>query len=88
VLPWRGTGPAAHSPAARGLRALLRANAGETLPPRELVRLENWKAERDRTNTVVMFDPAMGPNEASPEHGGFYYAPRKESTPADEYYQT
>ena len=87
VLPWVGVGPASHSPAARGLRALHRVNAGETLTPRNQVTFENWKAERDATNTVVMFDPDMGPNPASPEHGGFYYAPRKTSTPPGEYYQ-
>jgi hypothetical protein len=87
VLPWRGTGPAAHSPAARGLRALFRIEAGETLAPRDLVRFENWKAERDRTNTVVMYDPNVGPNPASPEHSGFYYAPRRSDTPPGVYYQ-
>jgi hypothetical protein len=51
------------------------------------ITFENWKAERDETGTVVMYDPEMGPNPASPEHGGFYYAPRKKSTPEGVYYQ-
>lgn len=87
VLPWLGVGPAAHSPAARGLRALARVRAGETLTPRNEVTFRNWLAERDGTGTVVMYDKDMGPNPASPEHGGFYYAPRRTDTPIDEYYQ-
>jgi hypothetical protein len=87
VLPWMGTGPAAHSPAARALRALVRINAGETLTERKMTTFLNWKAERDATNTVVMYDPEMGPNPASPTWGGFYYAPRKASTPEGVYYQ-
>lgn len=87
VLPWLGLGPAAHSPAARGLRALARVRAGETLTPRNEVTFRNWLAERDRTNTVVMYDKGRGPNPASPEHGGLYYAPRRKDTPEDQYYQ-
>lgn len=87
VLPWLGLGPAAHSPAARGLRAVARVRAGETLTPRNDVTFRNWLAERDRTNTVVMYDKDMGPNPASPEHGGLYYAERREDTPPEQYWQ-
>src|SRR4051794_34925864 len=42
VLPWLGIGPAAHSPAARGLRALARVRAGEKLTARNEVTFRNW----------------------------------------------
>jgi hypothetical protein len=103
VLPWRGIGPAAHSPAARGLRAQLRIEAvaeeqgisrdeaaEQELSGRNLITYRNWKAERDATDTVVMFDRDLGPssdNPASPEHGLLYYAKRREDTPKDQYYQ-
>ncbi|NUR00379.1 MAG: hypothetical protein HOY79_28775 [Streptomyces sp.] len=61
--------------------------AKRELGPRNLTTFENWLADRDRTNTVVMYDPDRGPNPASPEHGGFYYAERRQDTPEDQYYQ-
>jgi hypothetical protein len=86
-LPWLGVGPAAHSPAARGLRALKRVREGATLTDANRVTFENWKAKMDRDGLVVMYDPAVGPNEASPSAGGFYYAKRRPDTPEDEYFQ-
>jgi hypothetical protein len=85
-LPWLGVGAAAHSPAARGLRALKRVQDGEKLTDANRVTFENWKAKLDAKDLVVMYDPAVGPNEAS-SAGGFYYAKRRPDTPKGEYFQ-
>jgi hypothetical protein len=80
-------GPAAHSPAARGLRALNRVREGAKLTDANRVTFENWKKKLDAKGLVVMYDPNVGPNEASPTAGGFYYAKRRPDTPQDEYFQ-
>jgi hypothetical protein len=86
-LPWLGVGAASHSPAARGLRAHHRVKEGAKLTEANRVTFENWKKKLDAKGLVVMYDPNVGPNEASPSAGGFYYAKRRPDTPEDEYFQ-
>jgi hypothetical protein len=79
-------GRASHSPAARGLRAHARVKEGKKLTVANQITYDNWKAMLDAKGLVVMFDPAMGPNDAS-SAGLLYYAKRRPDTPDDEYFQ-
>lgn len=87
-LPVRDIGPRAYAPAARNLRALERLKERGSLPEPDQKRLDNWKAERNaKPKTVVEYADDAPANPASPTYGGWYYAPRRPETPADEYYQ-
>jgi hypothetical protein len=86
-VPWLGLGPASHSPAARGLRAHARVKEGQRLTPANQTTYDNWKKKMDAEGLVVMRDPKVGPNEASPSAGILYYAKRRPDTPDDEYFQ-
>jgi hypothetical protein len=87
LLPFSLNGPRAYAPAARNLRALERLKREGEIPEADMLRLRNWRAERDRTETVVEYDENEPPGPASPTHGGWYYAKRRPDTPPDEYYQ-
>lgn len=88
LLPVFVSGPRAHAPAARGLRALARVRAGEELKPRDKTRFENWLKERDETGTVVEYDEDCPANPASPTHGGWHYETRRPDTPEGVYFQS
>jgi hypothetical protein len=87
LLPFRLSGPRTFAPAARNLRRLERLKQEGDLPEEDRVRLKNWRAERDKTGTVVEYREDEPPNPASPTHGGWYYAKRRPDTPDDVYYQ-
>jgi hypothetical protein len=81
------SGPYRHGPGAWALRRLYERRIGAEMTYESHQRLEAWIAERMATGTVLMFDIRRGPNPACPAVGGWYYAPRRPETPADQYFQ-
>jgi len=76
LMPWTIKAEHAHTHPALMLRLLSRRNQGLGNSAVRERMLDKWLGEIEAANVVVCYDPAMGPNPASPTTGGWFYMRR------------
>jgi transposase-like protein len=79
LIPWTVKADHQHTHPALMLRTLSRRRQGLENPAKRDAMLDRWLDGLEANKVVVCYDPAMGPNPASPHKGGFFYMARKRS---------
>lgn len=76
LIPWRVSQEHIHAYPAMMLRLLSRRIQGLKNPANKDKLLDRWLEDMREADTVVIYDPSIGPNQAS-QHGGWAYSRRR-----------